>query len=87
MFDLLINEKKFNSLQDCKRHFFPQKYKISLGKWNYEVTWKKSEGNGIKRWISSIKFLVNMKNGPFIFSKKTEETFWPMQYMKKELYL
>ena len=47
MFDLLITEKTFNFLQDCKRHleqvfffFFPQKDKISLRRWNYEVTLK-----------------------------------------------
>ena len=66
-----LNGKKFNFLEDCKRHleqFFAQKDKV-LGRWNYEVAWKMAEGSGTKQWIHcSIKLLVKIKNVSSIFT-------------------
>ena len=49
-----FSDKNFNSLEDCKRHlkqFFAQKKKKkkkTLGRWDYEVAWKKAESSESK---------------------------------------
>ena len=50
----------------------------SLGRWNYEVAWKMSEGSRTKGWIRwSIKFLVKMKKCVFFLLKKPNALFGP----------
>jgi len=44
---LLLENKTFNSLDDYKSHlkeFFAQKDKKVLGRWHYEVAFKKKKG-------------------------------------------
>ena len=73
-------EKKFNSLEDCKRHleqFFAQKDKKFWedGIMKLPEKWQRVvEQNS--EYVAQIKFLVKMKNVSFfIFTQKLKEFF------------
>ena len=62
-----LNRKKFNSLENWKKY---------LGRWNYEVAQKITEGSGTQQWIHcSMKLLVIMKNVSFSVTLKPNELF------------